>query len=501
MSTPLLKVVGGSSREGGDAPALPALTGPTARLTPLPVDREFLPDHVRIQDSPPSPVTMAAGQAMCAMIAATLLWSWFGRLDVYAEATGKFAAPSRTQVVEPVDGGPVTAIRVRDGDRVRVGQALVELDPTSAAADEATAREALATARAEVTRRRAAMDAAAMDPVQVDVRPDWPADLPRDVVEREATGLRSDLDALAASLAQLAAQRSQAVALVARYQGNLGPQAAIVDLVGEHAGMSGEMSRKGWDSRATLIGLLQQQRQAELALSDLRGSLATTQASIPVLDAQAQTARKAFVSTNATQLTTAQQSVASLVQSVVKAALKTANATMRAPIAGVVQASSVTTAGQVLAPGAQVMQVVPEGEDLEIQTYVANKDVGFVRVGQEVSIKVDTFPYTRYGTVDGVVTAVARDAIVGKQAQGQQDNAAQAPDSSQSATSASQQLSDLVFPVTVRPSKATIDVDGVPMPLTAGMTATLDIRTESRRVIDYVLSPVHDLVAGAGHER
>ena len=158
-----------------------------------------------------------------------------------------------------------------------------------------------------------------------------------------------------------------------------------------------------------------------------------------------------------------------------------------------------TTVGQVVTTGQQVMQIVPDGTPLEVEAYILNSDAGFVQVGQAATIKVDTFPYTRYGTISGTVTRLAADALPGKQAQQQQSNGSIPPsaDGSMSATSAAQQTTDLVFPVTVVPDQPGLKVGGRLLPL----TVTVEIRTESRRAIDYILAPLHSIFEQAGQER
>ena len=90
--------------------------------------------------------------------------------------------------------------------------------------------------------------------------------------------------------------------------------------------------------------------------------------------------------------------------------------TLKAPIAGTIEALAVTTVGQIVKPGQQLMQVVPDKAPLEIEAYVLNSDIGFVRAGESATIKVDTFPYPRYGTIAGKVFKVSKDAISGKAA-------------------------------------------------------------------------------------
>lgn len=467
----------------------------------VPEDREFLPGALEILEAPASPIRIALIYVLCGLIVTALAWSWFGRLDVYATSTGKFQTSGRTKVVQPLESGKVVAINARDGDVVKEGDVLVELDATAAVADQVVARDGLDNARVEIVRRQAAITAASKDPVDTAPTVAWPASVPQPISRREEAALRSDLSTLAATLANLEAQKREAEAERDKYQASLVPQQAVIDLITEHVGMRDQLFKSGWNSRATLIEMLQQKQTAELALANLQGSLASAKAAIPVLDTQIAKTRQTFVDTNTQTLVDQQRKADELVQVLAKADLNVAHTTLRAPASGTVQASSVTTVGQVVATGQQVMSVVPQDSPMEIEAYILNSDAGFIKVGQDATIKVDTFPYTRYGTISGTVTRIATDAMTGKQAQQQQASPSSAPDGQMSITSAAQQTSDLVFPIIVVPSQTTMMVDGRVRPLTSGMTATVEVKTESRRALDYIMSPLHDILSSSAKER
>ncbi len=315
--------------------------------------------------------------------------------------------------------------------------------------------------------------------------------------------MASELASLAATLSNLDAQRIATVADRDKYQANIDPQKKVIELINEHLGMRNTLFKDGWNSRATVLEQEQQLQSAQLQLVNLQGSLAQANAAIPVIDSKIQLTRQSFVTSNTAALVQSQQQVDKLRQDLAKAEQKVDDMTLTSPIGGTVQATAVTTVGQVVTTGQQLMQIVPEGTPLEIEAYILNKDAGFIRVGQDATIKVDTFPYTRYGTIAGKVTRLAVDAMPGKQAQQQQSNGSVPPSANgaMSVTSAAQQTTDLVFPVTIAPDEPALEVDGRKLPLTSGMTVTVEIRTESRRAIDYILSPLHSLFEQSAQER
>ena len=201
----------------------------------------------------------------------------------------------------------------------------------------------------------------------------------------------------------------------------------------------------------------------------LEGELTTAVQEIAVVEAQIVQARQTFLTAETAQLASDERSVDQLEQNLVKATQLVREMTLRAPINGTVQASAVTTIGQVVTTGQQLMDVVPNGDRLQIQAYVLNEDIGFVQPGQPVNVKIDAFPYSRYGSIDGTVVKLANDAIPGKQGQQQQMNGSQPPslDGSMSITTAAQATQDLVFPVIIEPAQTTMNVDGRQIPLSS----------------------------------
>jgi hemolysin D len=149
--------------------------------------------------------------------------------------------------------------------------------------------------------------------------------------------------------------------------------------------------------------------------------------------------------------------------------------------------------------GQEVMRIVPEDAGLEIEVYVLNKDIGFVKPGQEAVVKIESFPFTQYGTILARVTRVARDSIPEPEASQNEGDPARAAASSSFA--GAERTQNLVFPVTLEPEVASIGVEGRPAPLTSGMAATVEIKTGSRRILEFIFSPLLQIAGSAMHER
>ena len=152
--------------------------------------------------------------------------------------------------------------------------------------------------------------------------------------------------------------------------------------------------------------------------------------------------------------------------------------------------------------GQQLAIISPSEGALQVEALVSNLDIGFLKTGQEAAIKVDAFPFTRFGVLHGKVEKIAAEAVDETAAKRELADATSAgsPGVAPSA-SAPGQAQSFVFPVTISLDASTIDIDGRPTPLAPGMTVTAEIRTDSRRVIDYLLSPLARVASEAMRER
>lgn len=150
---------------------------------------------------------------------------------------------------------------------------------------------------------------------------------------------------------------------------------------------------------------------------------------------------------------------------------------LTAPVAGTVQQLQLHTIGGVVEPAKPIMVIVPEDAGIEIE----NKDIGFVEEGQEAVVKLDAFPFTRYGTLTGHVVMISDDAVEQQSAAGQQPR--------------------LIYTTRIRLEKDTMNVDGRDVHLSPGMATAVEVKTGTRKMIEFVLSPLMRMGTEAGRER
>ena len=482
-------------------------------------DQEFLPAALEILETPPSPVRLAFIVTICALVVAALAWAFIGRIDIVAIAQGKIQPTGRVKVVQPVETGKVIALNVANGDQVIQGQVLLELDAGEAKAEAAGFAANLVSARAEMARRRAALAGGAdplgqrpgaMTPAAIRegagvptpaARPAiaFPPDTPEEIRWREEKVLAADLEGLAAAVASLDAQRRQKQVERQRLAEVAAAQQALVSTLKERVDMRSSLLKTDSGNKASVIDAMEQQQYHQTVLVERRGQLLEAEAAAEVLARDIDKTIKTFLAENSQKLSEAERNAEDLEQKLARAQARLRHMTLTAPISGTVQALAVNSPGQVVTTGQEIMRLIPADAALEIEAYLLNKDIGFVSPGQQATIKIESFPFTRYGTIDATVTKLARDAIPEPDARQIEGDPARPSETKTFA--GAQRTQNLVFPVTLTPARTTIEADGALVPLQPGMAVSVEVKTGSRRIIDYVFSPLVEVTSEAGRER
>lgn len=466
-----------------------------------PTDREFLPAALELLETPPSPVRIAGLWLICAAFTVALAWSYFGKLDIHAIAQGRIQPSGRSKVIQPLEAGKVVAIGVENGSRVKAGDILLELDPTDSGADRETQTRELESARAEAARRAVAVAVTRDGDATLNARPiAFDATVGPAVRRREELVLAGDLGQLRSSRANLTAQLAEKVATRDKLTASIHSRERGIALAKERVDMRTTLNDQGSLSRALVIEVLSQYESQVTTQVSEKGQLVETEAAIKTVETKIAELVSQFVSDQTGKLAEAERKADKLAQELIKATAKNERSTLKAPISGTVQQLAVSTVGQVVSGGQSLMIVVPSEGPIEIEVMIQNQDIGFVKQGQSAVIKVEAFPFTRYGSITGTVQRVSRDAVEERDAQAMADPMTAArPGGAQAG--AGQHGPSLVFPALVRLERSTINVDGTEIALSPGMSVTVEILTGQRRAIDYVLSPLREVAASSGRER
>jgi hemolysin D len=185
-------------------------------------------------------------------------------------------------------------------------------------------------------------------------------------------------------------------------------------------------------------------------------------------------------------LAKAEQKAGGLAQDVIKAEQRTKLQLLTAPVDGVVQQLAVHTVGGIVTPAQVLAVVVPIDSHLEIEAMVSNRDIGFVYAGQEAEIKIDTFSYTRYGLLHGKVLNISQDAITRDKPQEKTDEKTPGAES----TSSEPKGQEMNYAARVSLHRTQMPIEDKLVNLSPGMAVTVEIKTGSRRIISYLLSPI-----------
>ena len=461
-------------------------------------DREFLPAALEILQTPASPIATSLLLCICAAFTVALVWSYFGRLDIHAVAIGKIQPSGRSKVVQPLEPGKVVAVHVENGSAVRTGDLLVELDPTETGADrEALARDVEALT-AEAARRKVSVAAALGRDLEKRQIP-FAANT-SDMIRRREEGLFStEIAQLASSQASLKAQLAEKQATRQKLLLGVDARQNLIALSRERVAMRQTLNEQGAGSRALIIESEQLLQQHLVADAQDRGQLIETDAAVISLERKVEETISQFVSDQTQKLAEAERKRDRQEQELIKAQSKSDRTRLRSPIDGTVQQLNLTTVGQVVTSGQSMMTIVPLDGPVEIEAMIANKDIGFVDPGQSAVVKIEAFPFTRYGTIPGTVGRVSREAVDEREASASGDGAGGRQGGGTTRPSSRGQA--LVFPAIIQLSRRSINVGDKDVPLTPGMSVTVEIKTGQRRVIDYLLSPLREIGGQTGHER
>ena len=425
-------------------------------------EAEFLASALALQRTPVSPAPRVAIWMLMMFSLLALLWACFGKLDIVASAPGKVIVSGSTKTLQPLTTASVREIHVREGDSVQAGQLLLVLDPTEPAADVQRISSDLEAARLQAQRSRAVLDAIDRNHLPAIHQADG---LPQArIIELNVQAqaiyqeFRARLARNQADIDKRQAELQSTRALVQKLESTLPyTQARAHDYK--------ELSERNFMSRHAWMEKEQQRLDQEGELTTQRSR--ETEINAALREAREQ--RNALVTETKRQLldswSEGHQKSTALEQELIKAQSRLQLTQLRAPMAGTIQQLAVHTIGGVVTPAQALMLLVPQQHSVEVEAMLENKDIGFVHAGQAAEVKLEAFPFTRYGTVQGTVTHVSKDAV-------------------------NDEKRGLLYLTKVRLEKNTITVNGHQEDIMPGMVATTEIKTGQRSVIEYFLSPV-----------
>jgi hemolysin D len=450
----------------------------------------FLPAALEITETPPSPIGRAIAFALMALVCAALAWSAWGTIDIVASATGKIVSSGRSKVVQPFETGVVRAIHVQDGQAVKSGDLLIELDPTVNAAERDHLHDDLMAERLNVARLRAALSAGE------DGSADFvaPADADPSLVATQQQLLANQVGEHRAKLAALAGQEAQKEAEHQTIAATIHKLGALLPVTEQRVDIRKTLMEKEIGSKLTYYETLQLQIEQQEELGVQRSHLKEAEAAVAAIRETRIQAVAEYRKSLSDDLAKSEQKANGLARDLIKAQQRTRLQELTSPVDGVVQQLAVHTVGGVVTPAQSLLVIVPSDTRLEIEAMISNRDIGFVEAGQGAAIKIDTFSFTRYGLLEGRVVSVSQDAIIRDRPPergGDRTTGAQHDSSEPNGQ-------ELSYSARIALDRTQMQVDDRLVSLSPGMAVTVEIRTGSRTILSYLLSPLqryrHDIM-------
>ena len=432
----------------------------------------FLPAALEVVERPVSPTARITTWVLLGGLAVMLLWLVFGRTDIVASAAGRIIPAENVKLVQPAEAGVVRAILVHEGQKVAKGQPLVTLDPTVSTAETTQARQALETAQLDAARAQAVLNALDGKGFAFTA----PPGIALPTVWNQEQLARAQLAQIEAGVASQAADRQIAGAALAEARNEAAKLSETLPLLDEQIAANEKLLAKGYVSKLRVIEMRRQRLAAARDRDIARNTIQRANGQIAAAASGGARGRAEARAAVLTELIRANGESQIRREELIKSQRRSSFQQLVAPAAGTVAKLSVHTVGGMVEAGKPIMVVVPEGGPLVAEVKLLNKDVGFVHAGQPVAVKLDAFPFTRYGTVPGRILSVGSDA------------------------SEDERLG-LVYVARIALDRTTVQGGKGAMPILAGMAATADVKTGQRSFLSYLLSPIEAATTEAGRER
>ena len=421
---------------------------------------DFVPAALEVLEKPPSPFARFVLLLILLLAVILLVWSVFAKVDIVVTASGVVVPKGKVKLIQPMEGGRVTAIHVRDGQQVKQGEPLITMDSTDSQADVNSLQKELENIQLTAMRLQAqvAGDESIFSPSAEISSAE--VDLQRKLLHESVLTEKAHDSARGSELSRNFAEKQSLQASVAKQERAL-PQLKLLHEKKRN------MSKKGLIPEVEYIQSKMSLDEAIGNLESERGRLRAIEAQLAKSEQEKQFAEREIKRDLLTKLNETLNRQKTLKEELVKAKNKQNYRELRSPIDGFVQQLAINTIGGVITAAQTLMVIVPIDGGLEVEAKILNKDIGLISTGQDVSIKVVAYPYTKYGDIPGQIEWIAQDAVVNEQ-------------------------TGPIYPLRVSLSAIQLPriVDNRPGAVSPGMTVTTDIKVGKRRVIEFFLAPI-----------
>lgn len=444
------------------------LDSPTRRS----YEAEFLPAHLEVIEKPIHPAPLWTMRAISALALSVVLIALCGHLDIVAVAHGKLVPSARVKIIQPALTGVVRTILVHNGTHVAPGQILLELDPTQAAADADKAGAARLDAELAVARAHALLQAQSDNKAPTIDSIQGASPERHQQTQAYAIGVFSEYRN---KLAALRAELNQREAELTTANDEIEKLNVTAPLLRQRAKNYQALAAQSYVAKDIYLDKEQSALKEEGALRSETDRAVELTAAVEEQKQEIATTVATFRREQLADLDRAQQVLAQSTDDQAKAEVRKSLTKLVAPVAGTVQNLAVHTVGGVVTTAQALLEIVPE-DTLEVEASVDNKDVGFLEAGQNAVVKIEAFPYTRFGYLRGKVLAISNDSVPSK-------------------------ANGLQYIVRVGLPGNHMAIGSRKLQLTPGMQVVVEVRTGRRTVAEYFFSPLLETAGQSMRER
>jgi len=423
-------------------------------------DLHFIPDVHRAARRRGRRFAYALSLATFFFFLVMLIWADRATLDEVTRGEGKVIPSTKTQVIQNLEGGILAELLVREGDIVQEGAVLVRIDNSMAKANYRDLRGQYLALLAESARLEAMI--AGEESVI------FPDEVLSDAPEEAAAQNRlfsAQQNQIRAQVAVLESQKSQRNQEIGEAQSRRAQLSSGLRLAHEELAITEPLVRKGILPRLDLIRIKRQ-------VTDLEGEIRTIDATIPRLKTALAEAdnriEELVISTRAQmsdELNDVRGTIHSLSETLFASSDRVTRTEVRSPVYGTVKQIKFNTLGGVIQPGADILEIVPLDDTLLIEAQVRPADIAFLRPGQKAIIKVSAYDFSIYGGLAATLEQISADTI-------------------------KDERGDSFYRVYLRTAESSLSRHGEALPIIPGMTATAEILTGEKTVLDYLLKPL-----------
>jgi len=414
---------------------------------------EFKPLLIEIEESPVSPLGRTTFWIIISVILFTALWVYFGKVDIVVSARGKIIPDGEIKILQPLEAGVVNNILVKEGDYVKKGQVLMEIDPSTTEPELVSLQKNLQQIQLEKSRLRATSGEGSFAGSYGDAES---AKTQQDLYAASMNSLQKQLAAKQIELRRVEEQAKTAQSEIKHYSTLLklslekeSRMRKVADIVAKE-----EYDKALDDVTTNRTGL----QSSTFKLSELNEQKRQIKEEIAYISEN-------FKETNLKELSDRQKQATELNAQIQQTSFKNKKQKIIAPVDGFINNISMHTVGGVVTPAEKLISIVPANTPITIKSIVQNKDIGFIKNGMPVLIKIDTFDFQKYGILKGKVKLVSKTSI---------DDPKQGP----------------IYEVYITPIDKSLVVEGKKEYISTGMSLTSEIKVGKRRIIEFFIYPL-----------